>query len=244
MPNARENSKLAWYYPSIHLPVLHDPILALSAPVYGQAPRCQAELRYLKLPARAFTDDVFGLNEPPLTLSFSKDGIDVYSATDFKTMHALQQYGTPDGTPIENALTVILVYQREDVRREKMESLRKTVRVADILSGGGFAPLTNLKFAAWRFELTPIWVDNVLERKWLVAGIAHFEPTSCERTNSRTPASSPDYLEASVSNSNMILNEMLPRIPRNRRLPAVPSSVLGKALDVMRHLSQKYGLPN
>jgi hypothetical protein len=82
---------------------------------------------------------------------------------------------------------------------QKIESLRKQYP---------YAPLDNLKFATWRFELTPVWVDNVLMRKWLVSGMAYFKPVSCEPAGSRMPASSQGYLEATMSANNRIVGQM------------------------------------
>jgi hypothetical protein len=194
---------------------------------------CRADVRNLKLPGHAFIDDVVGLSQPPIVFLFSQDGVDVYSATDFKAMQAFER----GGIPFANAFTVILVYQDERIRQQKIESLRKTYPAA---------PLENMKFATWRFELTPVWDDNVLKRKWLVAGMAYFKPVSCEPTGSRMPASSQGYLEATMSGNNRIIVAGMPpaAIPESKRLPAAPNSVLAKALEIMRHELQSYGFPN
>jgi hypothetical protein len=209
-------------------------VTLLGFPTAGQTTdTCRADVRNLKLPGRAFIDDILGLDQPPIAFLFSQDGVDVYSATDFKAMRELQR----GGIPFANAFTVILVYQDERIRQKKIESLQKVYPAAR---------LENLKFATWRFELTPVWDDNVLKRKWLVAGIAYFKPTSCEPAESRTPASAQGYLEATVNGNNRIIGVGMPpaTIPVSNRLPAAPNSVLAEALKVMRHELESYGFPN
>ena len=206
----------------------------LSFPATAQATdTCRADVGHLKLPDNAFIDDVVGLNQPPLVFLFSQDGVDVYSATDLKAMKVFQQAGMP----LANAFTVILVYQDERIRQQKIESLRREYPDA---------PLENLKFATWRFELTPFWADNVLTRKWLVSGIAYFKPVSCEPLESRMPASSQGYLEATINGNNRIVGVGMPpaTIPESQRLPPSPNSVLARTLEVMRHELKSYGLPN
>lgn len=205
----------------------------ISSPVAAQTTNaCREDVQHLKLPEHAFIDDVLGLDQPPLVFLFSQDGVDVYSATDFKAMQTFQR----SGMPLANAFTVILVYQDEQVRQKKIVSLRKE---------NPYYHLENLKFATWRFELTPVWDDNVLKRKWLVAGMAYFTPVSCEPLESRMPASSQDYLEATLNGKNRITGRMPPmEIPAGQRLPATPNSVLSRALEVTRHQLQSYGLPN
>src|SRR5260370_38160923 len=126
--------------------------LASSAVAQKATEACRADMKHLKLPEKAFIDDVLGLNQPPLVFLFSQDGVDVYSATDFKAMQVFQK----SGISFADAFTVILVYQDEQIRQWKIEALRKTYP---------YAPLENLKFATWRFELTPVWDENVLKRK-------------------------------------------------------------------------------
>src|SRR5438874_2996206 len=121
----------------------------LSSPATAQTDACRADVRNLKLPGRAFMDDVLGLSQPPVVFLFSQDGVDVYSSTDFRAMQAFEI----GGIPFANAFTVILVYQDERIRQQKIESLRKVYPDAS---------LENLKFATWRFELTPVWDENVL----------------------------------------------------------------------------------
>jgi hypothetical protein len=200
---------------------------------------CESDLRHLKLPERAFIDEVFGLDQPHVAFLFSQDGVDVYSATDVRTMQAWQQAGMA----FTNAITVILVYQDEQARQRKIQSLRKTL---DSLPGWyRDAPLENLKFSTWRFELTPVWADNVLTRKWLIAGTAYFEPVSCEPIESRIPASSQGYLEASINCHNRIVGQMPPvPIPENQRLAPPDNSILAKALETMQRKLKTYGLPN
>jgi hypothetical protein len=194
---------------------------------------CRADVRHLKLPEHALIDDVVGLNQPPLAFLFSQDGVDVYSATHFKAMQIFQKSEMPPA----NAFTVILVYQDEQIRQQKIESLRKVYPDAR---------LENLKFATWRFELTPVWVDNVLMRKWLVSGIAYFKPVSCEPLESRMPASSQGYLEATIIGNNRIIGIGMPpaTIPEGQRLPPADNSVLAKTLNVMRNMLKSNGLPN
>jgi hypothetical protein len=208
-------------------------LMFLSFPATAQTTdACREDVRHSKLPEHAFIDDVLGLNQPPVVFLFSQDGVDVYSATDFKAMQVFQK----SGVPIANAFTVILVYQDERVRQKKIESLRKE---------NPYYHLVNLKFATWRFELTPVWDNNVLKRKWLVAGIAYFTPVSCEPIESRMPASSQGYIEATINGKNRITGRMPPiDIPVSQRLPAAPNSVLSRALEVMRHQLESYGLPN
>ncbi|MHB8653964.1 MAG: hypothetical protein ACYDA9_08810 [Terriglobia bacterium] len=203
---------------------------------------CRADLKHLKLPEHAITDEVLGLEQPPVVFAFAQDGVDVYSATDFTAMQVLKKLGQP----LANAFTVILVYQDDRVRQRKIESLRKEVRTLDWFTRGyPYAPLENLKFATWRFELTPVWVDDVLTRQWLVAGMAYFEPVSCEAADERMPASSRGYLEATMNGHNFIFGQMPPvAIPVDKQMPPIGNSVLGKALEVMRLLLKKYGLPN
>jgi hypothetical protein len=205
----------------------------LSFPAAAQTTdSCRADVRHLKLPEHAFIDDVLGLEQPPLVFLFSQDGVDVYSATDFKAMRVFHK----SGMPFANAFTVILVYQDERVRQQKIESLRKAYP-SDTLD--------DLKFATWRFELTPLWVDNVLMRKWLVSGMAYFKPVSCEPLESRLPASSQGYLEAARGGHNWIVGRMPPiTIPESQRLPVTPNSVLARALEIMRQELKSYGLPN
>jgi hypothetical protein len=112
--------------------------------------------------------------------------------------------------------------------------------------GSPHAPLDNLKFATWRFELTPVWVDNVLVRKWLIAGMAYFEPISCEPEKSRNAlALEKGFLEASMVNNNRIMGQMPPMgLSEADKGPATSSSVLAKALEVMRGELRKCGFPN
>jgi len=206
----------------------------LSFPATAQTTdTCRADVRHLKLPEHGLIDDVLGLNQPPLVFLFSQDGVDVYSATDFKAMQVFQK----SGISFADAFTVILVYQDEQIRQWKIEALRKTYP---------YAPLENLKFATWRFELTPVWDENVLKRKWLVAGIAYFKPVSCEPMESRMPASSQGYLQATINGNNRIIGIGMPpaTIPEGRRFPPRPNSVLAKTLEVMRQQLKSYGLPN
>jgi hypothetical protein len=190
---------------------------------------CRADVRHLKLPQYAFIDDVLGLSQPPLVFLFSQDGVDVYSATDFEGMKQMRR----GGIPFANAFTVILVYQGEEIRQKKIESLRKD---------NPYVPLEDLKFATWRFELTPVWVDNVLMRKWLISGAAYFRPMSCEPAD---PSSAQSYLEASINGKNRILGRMPPtEIPESQRIPPTPNSVLARTLEVMRQELKSYGFPN
>jgi hypothetical protein len=203
--------------------------LAFPSAAQEKTEACRADMQHLKLPEHAIIDDVLGLSQPPLTYLFSQDGVDVYSATNFEVMRLFQR----TGMPFANAFTVILVYQDERVRQQKIESL---------LKDNPYAPFEKLKFSIWRFELTPVWDDNVLKRKWLVAGIAYFKPVSCTTLESRMPASSAGYLEATIQGSNRIAGQMPPMtIPESQRLPAIPNSVLGKTLNVMRNLLKSYG---
>lgn len=205
---------------------------------------CRADLQSLKLPDHAFIDDVPELSQPPVSFLFSQDGVDVYSATDFKTMRFLNRFGQP----FANAVTVILVYQDEQVRQRKIESLRKDVaRIDHFERDNSHAPLENLKFATWRFELTPVWVDNVLTRQWLVSGMAYFEPESCEPMESRSPAWPKGYLEASMNwnRHNSIVGWMPPiTLPENQRTPPIHNSILARTLETMRSILKSSGLPN
>jgi hypothetical protein len=207
-------------------------VLAFPAVAQKTGNDCRNDMKHLKLPEHAFIDDVLGLNQPPLAFLFSQDGVDVYSATDFKAMQLFQR----TGMSFANAFTVILVYQDEQIRQKKVESLLKQ---------NPYAPFENLKFATWRFELTPVWVNNVLMRKWLVSGIAFFKPVSCEPAESRMPATSQGYLEATIQGKNKILGWMPPmEIPEAQRLPVAPNSVLSRTLEIMRQQLQSYGFPN
>jgi hypothetical protein len=205
----------------------------LSFPAAAQTTAsCREDVRHLKLPEHAFIDDVLGLAQPPLVFLFSQDGVDVYSATDFKAMQLFQS----SGKLLANAFTVILVYQDEQVRQKKIDSLRKE---------NPYYHLEDLKFATWRFELTPVWDDNALKRRWLVAGMAYFKPVSCEPMESRMPASSEGYLEATINGKNRITGRMPPiEIPVSQRHPAAPNSVLARTLEIMRQQLQSFGLPN
>jgi hypothetical protein len=203
---------------------------------------CRADLRHLKLPEHAFIDDVIGLDQPPLAFLFSEDGVDVYSATAIDAMREWNRAGLP---PVDDAITVILVYQEEQVRQRKIESLRKDVARMNYLLRYRRAPLENLKFSTWRFELTAVWVNNVLTRQWLISGVAYFEPVSCEPVKSRIPASRNGYLEASISCNNSIIGAMPPvMVPKDQWGPPAPNSVLAHALEGMQHVFQVYGLPN
>jgi len=200
---------------------------------------CQSDLRHLKLPDHALIDE--GLGQPPVVFAFSQDGVDVYSAIDLKTRQIFQRFGTPSGRPFENVFTVILVYQDERIRQRKIESLRKMPHLP--YNYYPHAPLKNLKFGAWEFELTPVWLDNVLTRKWLISQVQYFEPVSCEPVESRIPASSllQGYLEASTECHNWVDGMIL---LENRRVPPDDNSVLSKAVEVMRHMLETHGLPN
>src|SRR5258708_9399929 len=122
-------------------------LMFLSFPATAQTTDdCRADVRHLKLPEHAFIDDVLGLAQPPLVFLFSQDGVDVYSATHFKAMQVFQK----SGMPLANAFTVILVYQDEQVRQEKIEYVRKSFPYASLNN------LDNLKFATFRFELLPV----------------------------------------------------------------------------------------
>ncbi len=61
------------------------------------------------------------------------------------------------------ASTVINVYQDERARQSKVQSLRRSFSLLPAWRLAG-APLDNLKFGVFRFELTPVWVDNVLRK--------------------------------------------------------------------------------
>jgi hypothetical protein len=204
----------------------------LSFSAAAQKPEaCRADVRHLKLPQYAVIDDVLGLSLPPLAFLFSQDGVDVYSATDFEAMKRMRM----GGLPFANAFTVILVYQGEEIRQKKIESLRKN---------NPYVLMDDLKFATWRFELTPVWVDNVLMRKWLIAGTAYFKPMSCETPDPRNP-SPLDLLEASINGRNQILGRMPPiEIPESQRIPPTPNSILARTLGVMRQELKSYGFPN
>lgn len=194
---------------------------------------CRADVSHLKLPEHAFIDDVLGLDQPALVSLFSQDGVDVYSATHFKAMQVFQK----SGLQLANAFTVILVYQDEQVRQEKIEYVRKSFPYADSKN------LENLKFATFRFELLP------LTRKWAISGMAFFKPVSCEPLESRMPASSQGYLEATINGNNRIAGytPLLPlpeRWPHNPPLSPAANSVLVKTVSAMRDLLKSYGLPN
>src|SRR5260370_12631943 len=206
--------------------------LASSAVAQKATEACRADMKHLKLPEKGFVDGVVGLSQQTLLFLFSQDGVDVYSATDFKAMRMFQR----TGMPFANAFTVVLVYQDEQMRQRKIESLLKE---------NPHAPFEDLKFATLRYELTPVWDDNVLKRKWLIAGMAYFKPVSCEPMASRMPASSERYLHATIQRNNRIAGQIPPiAIPESQRLPPTPDSVLAKALDAMRTLLQSYGLPS
>jgi hypothetical protein len=213
----------------------------LSFPVTAQTiDACAADVRHLKLPEHALIDDVLGLEQPPLVFLFSQDGVDVYSATHFKAMQVFQK----SGMQLANAFTVILVYQDEQVRQEKIEYVRKSFPYANLKN------LDNLKFATFRFELLPVWVDDVLTRKWVISGMAYFKPVSCEPMESRMPASSQGYLEATIINGHNGIAGYTPLLPLPEGWPHYPplsppaNSVLAKTLGVMQDLLKSYGLPN
>jgi hypothetical protein len=148
------------------------------------------------------------------------------------------------GMQLANAFTVILVYQDEHVRQEKIEYVRKSFPYADLKN------LDNLKFATFRFELLPVWVDDVLTRKWVISGMAYFKPASCEPMESRMPASSQGYLEATIINGHNGIAGYTPLLrlpdgwPHNPPLSPPANSMLAKTLDVMRQQLKSYGLPN
>jgi hypothetical protein len=213
----------------------------LSFPATAQTiDACAADVRHLKLPEHAFIDDVVGLGQPPLVFLFSQEGVDVYSATHFKAMQAFQK----SGMQLANAFTVILVYQDEHARQEKIEYVRKSFPYANLKN------LDNLKFATFRFELLPVWVDDMLTRKWVISGMAYFKPVSCEPMESRMPASSQGYLEATIINGHNGIAGYTPLVPLPEGWPHNPplsppaNSVLAKTLGVMRDLLKSYGLPN
>lgn len=206
---------------------------------FAATTRCQSDLHHFTPPAHAYVDEVFPLNGPQLVRLFSQDGVDVYSATDFRSARFLQQRGQS----FDGALTVLLVYQDERTRQRKIDSLRKTVETLRALTGVRLAPLRNLKYATWRFELTPVWTSDVLSRRWMISGVAYFEPPSCV-ANPRTQTV-PSFLPASqaLDSGNFIGGEMPPAaIPPNRRSAPTPGSVLARALAVMRQLEQRYGV--
>ena len=208
------------------LPLLSSQVVAQTTDA------CKADVRYLKLPERALIDDVLGLSEPPVVFLFSQDGFDFYSATDFKATKGLRRLGLA----VADAFTIIVVYQDERARRKQIESLQVQYP---------YSHFEDLKFSTWRFELTPVWIDNVLRRKWLVSGMAFFKPVSCEPAEAKIPLSSQGYLEASINCHNRIVGQMPPMtIPENQRLPAAPNTVMSRAVDAMRELLKSNGLPN
>jgi hypothetical protein len=195
------------------------------------AQTCEKDVQHLNLPERASIDDVAGLSGPPLEFLFSKDGVEVYSATDFYAMREFRR----GSISFANAFTVLLVYQTEEIRQKKIESLRKQYP---------YAHLSNLKYATWRFELTPMWVDNVLVRKWLVTGMAYFEPISCDGPKAGNSDATQTYLAASINYKNRIVDQMPPlALPENQRSPPTPNSVLARALEEMQKKLQFYDLP-
>lgn len=206
-------------------------IVCLSLPCFGQiTDACRADLKHLKLPEKAMIDDeLIPLTSTPLRFLFSKDGVDAYSATNFEVMKALRRIGQA----MPNAFTVILVYQDESVRRRKIESLRRWP---------GGSRLENLKFSTWRFEPTPVWVEDVLMRQWLITGMAYFKPVNCEPEESRNAfAAENGFLEASSNFNNYIGGAMPPQPWPVRPAPTTPGSVLAKARDLTREELRKCG---
>jgi hypothetical protein len=78
--------------------------------------------------------------------------------------------------------------------------------------------------------------------------MAYFVPVSCTPLESRMPASAEGYLQASIIGNNYLRirgTGMPPLIiPEAERLPAPPNSVLGTAVEAMRHELQSYGFPD
>jgi hypothetical protein len=209
------------------------PALALCwfcLPRCGAGATCQEDVKHMNPPKRASIDEVLGLSGPPLELFFSRNGIDVYSATDFYAIRELRRGGLSDS----NAVTVLLIYQDEEIRQRTIESLKDQPVSKERLK--------SLKFSTWRFELKPMWVNDVLTRKWVVTGTAYFEPSSCEPNNTNSNFSA-RYLAASINDSNRLMDLMPPfALPKDQQRPPTPNSVLAQALDLMRQKLQAAGL--
>ena len=223
----------------ISIPAAMLGILVFRLPLSGQGQQenqCRADVRHLKVPEHGSIDEVVGLSQPPLMSLFSQDGVDVFSATDFKAMQVFHK----SGMSLASALTIIVVYQDERVRQEKIEYVRKFFPYANLQNAN------DLKFATFRFEFLPVWVDDVLTRKWVISGMAYFRPMSCV-----TPGiPSSDYLEATMLYGHNSIAGYTPLMPlpegwpRNPPIPVLPNSVLSKALDAMKDLGKSYGLLN
>lgn len=196
---------------------------------------CQADIQNLKLPSRAFIDGVMGENTPPVSLLFSRGGIDVYSATDFRAIKALSDGGV--STPDE-AVTVIEVYQDERARQGAIQWFQD--------KGIGRASIQNVKFGVFQLMLTPVWTNDVLERKWMISGYSYYEPYSCVPPTKRG-ASAWDVSELCAA-TDYCPNEIYGISPpgglplKLRILPRGPN--LLKAIDLIRSKLAAHDLPN
>jgi hypothetical protein len=214
--------------------------VSLSSLVFCQNNQtCEADIRHLRLPARAYIDEVLGLDSPPVAFLFTQGDLDVYSATDFKVMAEMQKYNMP----FEPMFTIILVYQDEVARQRKIEFLLKQPH---FIAPNRYthAPFKNLKFGVWQFKLTPVWVDDVLKREWLISEVQFFEPPSCVPDEDRnSSALEQNILEASsMMNSKNWIDGVI--FQDSKRMPAERHSPLEKAADMMRQKMKSYGLPN
>ena len=200
------------------------------------SPSCQADLQDLKLPSRAFIDGAMGENEPPVSLLFSQGGVDAYAATDYEAIKALRDNGI---SSTDEAVTVIVVFQDEQVRSS----------IAKLLEDGGVSPenAQKVKFKVFQFMLTPIWVDNVLERKWMISGYEYYEPYSCVPPSQRRESQA-QYDSELCAATDYCPNQIygifpLSGLPARMRLVPEDSNVL-KALEMIRSKLAAYGLPN
>jgi hypothetical protein len=218
-------------------------LVCLCLPSFAQNPNdCRADLQHLTLPGHAFIDDLVATSSPPVVFAFSQGGIDVYSATDFKMMQIMQS----SGMELDDTITVILVYQNEQARQRKIASLRHSSEMLDRMIPVPHAPLANLKFEAVYFKLTPVWVNDVLTRKWLISQMHYFEPPACTvyaPGDAEAMVSDPPepHLKASATNRNWILGHVY--LSERDRISPAGDPLLVKALEGMRAAMKDFGLP-
>ena len=198
---------------------------------------CRAAAQHLTLPESAYVDGPIGFSRPPLVFMFSQDGIDVYSATSFDLLSRLDP-------SVRTGVRIILVYQDEKARQHKIDSLRGVVNFGNAMVPLRHAPLANLKFAVVDFERTPIWVDNVLTRKWLISSVEYFEPEACIVF----PSDASDQMRLEWTKPNLQASQVYfdwitgITYPSNKRASPDSDPVLAKSIQVMHYLLQHFGI--
>ncbi|MHB1022201.1 MAG: hypothetical protein ACYC46_03335 [Acidobacteriaceae bacterium] len=206
-------------------------------PAFSQnSAACQADLQNLRVPPRAFIDGVLLESDPPVSLLFSRDGIDVYSAVDYGEIQLLRFNGM---APSDETVTIISVFQDEKARSSAvgwLEARKVSPENAQ-----------KVKFEVLQLMLTPIWVDDTLERKWMISGYELYGPYSCVPPDQRRESEA-QYDSQLCAATDFCPNEIygllpLGGLPPEMRVVPEGPNVL-KALAMIRSKLAAYGLPN